>query len=263
MVRERKTSGTVVLIGWAIVAVMALFFVDFGENWYSHGHLRLCVPEDSMEPPFGHYQPPEKAGDLLTPPYWCAWQAIRACKPEDSMEPPFGHYQPPEKARDLLTPPYWCALQGNLLRTKKAAALSRDPEKELNKTEQNQTISPQKSEEDIQKQLEEANQILLEATVNNYTNEIYRGSNSFFGNTAIDYFFENVFRLFYRWLSEILNPLFNDTLIPAWNEYFAGDDPAIEGHRTACAYVATILFGAVIGVVAKTTFDWLHEIAVG
>ena len=62
---------------------------------------------------------------------------------------------------------------------------------------------------------------------------------------------------------ENLNPLLNDRLIPAWNEFFAGDDPAVDAQRMAAAGVAAALWVAVAGAVIVMTLEWLSEIAIG
>ena len=56
-------------------------------DWYDNGHLRICLPEDTIGPPTGNYRPPEKTSDLDTPPYWCALQENRAAK-SHGLPPP-------------------------------------------------------------------------------------------------------------------------------------------------------------------------------
>ena len=82
-----ENSGQVVLIAWAAVLLMALFSVVLLADWYDNGHLRICLPEDTIGPPTGNYRPPEKTSDLDTPPYWCALQENRAAK-SHGLPPP-------------------------------------------------------------------------------------------------------------------------------------------------------------------------------
>lgn len=74
---RRKATGTVVLTAWAILAFIAGAFIYVGQDWYENGHLRLCLPEDSLPPPLGHFRPPATPSAILTPPYWCALRQIR------------------------------------------------------------------------------------------------------------------------------------------------------------------------------------------
>jgi hypothetical protein len=46
MASERKTSGWVVSIGVLAVALMGAFYISVGSEWYTEGHLRLCLPSD-------------------------------------------------------------------------------------------------------------------------------------------------------------------------------------------------------------------------
>jgi hypothetical protein len=78
MASGRRTHGIVVLFGWCIVALMAIFYVVVGQEWYKNGYLRLCLPEDTLEFPYGHYRPPANPDDIKKPAYWCKLAEMRA-----------------------------------------------------------------------------------------------------------------------------------------------------------------------------------------
>jgi hypothetical protein len=112
--------------------------------------------------------------------------------------------------------------------------------------------------DDTETQRKLATQILLRGTVDNTCS--IRGWNWFFGNTPIDHAFQHLFVFLYQFVSEALNPWFSDSLAPSWNAYFASDEPGAVTRRTALAYLAAAVFAAVLALVVKNTFDWLHEI---
>ncbi|ACB93728.1 hypothetical protein [Beijerinckia indica] len=83
MIKEYKTSGLAILAGWALVTIMAAFLVTAGWDWYHYGHLRLCLPEDSLGAPYGRYDPPANPQELRTPRYWCAYSTLIAAQRGD------------------------------------------------------------------------------------------------------------------------------------------------------------------------------------
>ena len=243
MASERKTSGWLVFGGWAIVAVVFALTVEVGADWYFNGHLRLCVPEDSIEPPKGFYEPPLNASDLLTPPYWCALRVIRACKPEDWSMPPAGRYLPPAKLQDLLRPTYWCCLREVLFQGKAIAACVKSQDAMSNGIAAPNPLS----------------RIDGDAFDTEFDTKTYAGMNRFWSDDFISNFFANAMALIYRWLSETFNPWFKESFVPGWNEFFATDDPAVQSRRIIIPTLAGFLFAAFIGVLVKATWDWGHD----
>jgi len=90
--------------------------------------------------------------------------------------------------------------------------------------------------------------------------DAYNGLSQFWGDDLISNLFANIGAFLMRWFVQIVNPIFNDQFVPAWNNYFAGGDAQSVSHRTVAIYLAQALFIIIAGVAAKMTFDWLQEI---
>ena len=229
MATARKISGQVVLIAWAAVLLMALFSVVLLADWYDNGHLRICLPEDTIGPPTGNYRPPEKTSDLDTPPYWCALQENRAAK-SHGLPPPNVSV---EYQRTHELDKSNCYSMNSTLRTPyipKRTSLSND----------NKIIN------------------LLGDDECPGTYEAIKGS--WWSNDILSHVVYRTLLPILSWLTSTLDALLNYHLIPGWNEYFAEDTSASSTHRNAIRYIAIAIFVAMIGIAAKTTADWLHEI---
>jgi len=241
-----RGSGYGIAIGWGVVVLLTVFFVETGLDWYDNGHLRLCLPEDVLEPPFGHYRKPQTKEDEEKPEYWCKkWEeanSATAFPKEASPSSSSGN-----SASDIP------AIQDH---SKESAPRKSTRPASSEVPAPAPTPTRQLTEEEEHMQLEQANEELLNQTVNNTENDSYRGLNRFWGNTPIDGFLQKTFYLAYRQFSEIASPWFEDKAAPAWNAYLAGDDGAAKTHRTAFGIILGVLFSAFVGALFSSTLTW-------
>jgi hypothetical protein len=220
--------GIAAALALVVASLIGIFVIEVGDDWYVNGHLRICLPEDVTPPPLGHYSPPASAAEMNTPAYWCK-----------RMQLLYQSGEAEQNSRDKENYSIACAPM--------TPDASSEP-KNMNA-----------ANETVEEQQQEANDVLLNATVNNTC--FYRGTNRFWGNTAIDIFLQNAFQLLYRWASEAVEPWFESTAAPLWNEHFAADGQIAESHRNGLAWFVGVILSGIVCLALAAVVNWLRKLS--